>query len=164
MSSKLLVDNIEGRTGQGFLTPDRPAFRARIAESSSGHGDTGTLVFETEDFDIGGNYDTSTGKFTAPITGIYHIMFRCLSATNNTGGANTSGEYPYGDFYKNGSILSGTRFYAYDQGSTFHATLNGNTTLQLTLGDEITVVIGAEFAYSDTNAQYDPCFEGYLIG
>ena len=134
MSSKLLVDNIEGRTGQGFLTPDRPAFRARIAESSSGHGDTGTLVFETEDFDIGGNYDTSTGKFTAPITGIYHIMFRCLSATNNTGGANTSGEYPYGDFYKNGSICSGTRFYAYDQGSTFHATLNGNTTLQLSVG------------------------------
>ena len=35
MTSKLLVDNIEGRTGQGFLTPDRPAFSAFMSANQS---------------------------------------------------------------------------------------------------------------------------------
>lgn len=147
-----------------ILTPARPAFRARIAGSTGNHGDNGTLIFETEDFDIGGVYNTSNGKFTAPINGVYHIMFRGLSATNATGGVNTAGEYPYGDLYKNGSTLAGTRFYGYDNTGNFMLTLMANTTLQLTSGDEITVVMGAEFIYSAATAAYDPCFEGYLIG
>ena len=35
MSRKLLVDNIEGRRGQGFLTPDRPAFSAFMSSNQS---------------------------------------------------------------------------------------------------------------------------------
>jgi hypothetical protein len=147
-----------------ILTPARPAFRARIAGSTGSHGDTGVLVFETEDFDIGGNYNTSTGIFTVPTTGLYHIMFRCLTSTNASGAENTSGEYPYGDFLLNGTGLSGGRFYHYVSGAAFHATLVGNSTSLFSSGDEVKVSIGGEFAYSDTNPQYDPCFEGYLIG
>ena len=61
--SNLLVQNIKhtndtsamtiDSTGR-VLTPARPAFRARLTTGSGG-GSTGTLVFNTEDFDIGGN-------------------------------------------------------------------------------------------------------------
>ena len=158
INNAMTIDSV-GR----ILTPARPAFRARIAGSTDHHGDTGTLVFETEDFDIGGNYNTSTGIFTAPIAGIYHFMFRSLSATNAAGGVNTSGEAAYGDFYKNGSALAGTRFYAYhSSGGSWHGSFTANSILQLSPGDEIKAVIVGEFAYS--NIGFHPCFEGYLIG
>lgn len=173
IGGSVLVDTIKADNGTTaltidssgrVLTPARPAFRARIAGSTGNHGDNGTLVFETEDFDVGGVYNTSNGKFTAPIDGVYHLMFRGLSATSSTGGLNTAGEFPYGDFFKNGTALAGTRFYGYDNTGSFYLTLMANTTLQLSSGDEITVVMGSEFIYSNSSAAYDPCFEGYLIG
>ena len=50
----------------------------------NGDFDSEFYIFETEDFDIGGNYNTSNGIFTAPIAGIYHFMFRSLTATNTS--------------------------------------------------------------------------------
>ena len=169
----LKVDTIQHSGGTTGLTidstgrilqPAKPAFRARIAGSSSATGSNGTLVFETEDFDIGGNYNTSTGIFTAPINGVYHFMFRGITASNTSGAANTDTEGPLGDFYKNGAIAEGTRFYHYIQGITnFHATLIGNTLQQLSSGDEIKVVIATEYIYSDANVHWDPVFEGFLV-
>ena len=59
-----------------ILTPARPAFRGTI--SSLGVDDyttETTLTSYTEDFDIGGNFNPTTGIFTAPITGIYQINY-----------------------------------------------------------------------------------------
>jgi hypothetical protein len=39
------------------------------------------IVFDTEDFDLGGNFNTSTGRFTAPVTGYYHVNAN-LSSSN----------------------------------------------------------------------------------
>lgn len=39
------------------------------------------IVFDTENFDIGGDFNTTTGEFTAPITGYYHVDAN-LSITN----------------------------------------------------------------------------------
>jgi hypothetical protein len=171
--STLKVDTIQHSGGTTGLTidstgrilqPAKPAFRARIAGSTGGHGDNGTLVFETEDFDIGGNYNASTGIFTAPIDGVYHFMFRAITAANTSGNANDDTDGPSGDFQKNGSIIEGTRFYHYIQGITyFHATLIGNTLQQLSANDEIKVVIGSQYVYSDASVQWDPVFEGFLV-
>lgn len=146
------------------LTPARPAFRARIGNKTSGFGAQGDLVFETEDFDIGGNYNATNGKFTAPLTGIYQFMFRGLSATTNTGSANTGGDTAFGDLKKNGSAVDGSRFYHYGQTGNFHATLYLNTIIQLNATDYVQVNINSEFVYADGTGAYDPCFEGYLIG
>tara|TARA_Y100000592_G_scaffold59313_1_gene92807 strand:+ start:620 stop:1144 length:525 start_codon:yes stop_codon:yes gene_type:complete len=159
-TTALTIDNA-GR----ILTPARPAFRARIgAQTGSAIGAQGDLVFETEDFDIGDNYNVSNGKFTAPIAGIYHFMFRALSATNNTGGANTGGETVFGDLKKNGSAVPGARFYEYQQTGNYHHTFYLNTIIQLNATDYVQININSEFAYADSTAAYDPCFEGYLIG
>ena len=111
--SNLLVQNIKhtnGTTAQTIdstgrvLTPARPAFRARLdGPSSNATGSQGTIVFNNEDFDIGSNYNTSDGLFTAPIGGIYQFMFRALAATNSSGAINSAGDTFYADFYKNGT-------------------------------------------------------------
>jgi len=171
--STLQVDNIKTSGGTSaltidstgrILTPARPAFRARIGTQTGGSGFTGDLVFETEDFDIGGNYNVSNGRFTAPITGIYHFMFRALSAGTNTGNANSGGDTPYGDLKKNGSIIDGARFYHYVQNGNFHSELRLNTIIQLNATDYVQINLLTEFVYGDATAAYDPCFEGYLIG
>ena len=83
--SSLFVNNIKHGGGTAalnidstgrVLTPARPAFGVRRDSSDQSiTGSTYTVVeFETEEFDIGGNFDMSTHRFTAPIAGIYHFM------------------------------------------------------------------------------------------
>jgi hypothetical protein len=62
--------------GKGHCTmPFQPAFLAyRAATNQSiSSGTWTTCIFNTERFDIGSNYNTSTGIFTAPETGKYQI-------------------------------------------------------------------------------------------
>ena len=59
MTSKLLVDSIEGRTTHGFLTPDRPAFTAYQSGSAAHqevtHNTYVILPLNATDFNIGGH-------------------------------------------------------------------------------------------------------------
>ena len=64
-TSAMTIDS----TGR-ILTPARPSFSA-YKTSGSGSGATGVIVFNNEDHDVGSCYNTSDGKFTAPIAGIY---------------------------------------------------------------------------------------------
>jgi len=146
-----------------ILTPLRPAFRARIAGSSSAEGTQGTLVFETEDFDIGGNYDTSNGRFTAPVAGVYWFAFSSLTATNTSGDTLTSGDLYHVNFFKNGSQIAGSRHYEY-VGAVNQATVHLIDIVNLAASDYIQVNVGSEFTYSQNNEAYDPVFCGYLLG
>ena len=170
--SNLLVQNIKhtnnttaqtiDSTGR-ILTPARPAVRARIAGSSSAHGDTGVLVFETEDFDIGGNYDTSNGRFTAPVAGIYWLAFNFLTATNTSGGTPSAGDSVNVRLEKNGSAIEGTQAYSMIN-ANFQIGLNSINIIQISASDYIQVNVTSGFAYSDGNSHTDPTFQGYLLG
>ncbi len=62
--------------GSGRVTmPSQPAFAAyRYTTGQTISADVWTTcIFNTERFDIGSNYNTSTGIFTAPVTGKYQI-------------------------------------------------------------------------------------------
>ncbi len=54
---------------------------------------TSVVLFDTVNFNVGGGYSSSTGRFTAPIEGYYHF--------NVTGGNSTSW---YFDLRRNGAI------------------------------------------------------------
>ena len=55
------------------LTPARPCFSAYRNTTSGTYYDSGDLVFDATTVNVGNCYDTSNGRFTAPITGSYHI-------------------------------------------------------------------------------------------
>ena len=78
-TSAITIDS----TGR-ILTPARPAFSGtHIAGGNTGL--TGTLIMNTEDFDIGGNYNSSTGIYVVPVTGIYRYSFSGFCSTSAGG-------------------------------------------------------------------------------
>ena len=69
-----------------ILTPTRPSWSAYTTSHVTSTGD---IVFDTAVHNIGSHYDTSNGRFTAPVTGSYLICFKTLIITpNNTTSVN----------------------------------------------------------------------------
>jgi len=63
--------------------PYQPAFRA-TGGGGGGAVTTNPIPYPTEAFDIGGNYNTSTYRFTAPIAGVYHFDAGVYINNNNS--------------------------------------------------------------------------------
>ena len=67
----------------------QPSFNAEVGYGSqnnvTGDATAHVVVFNTERFDRGTDYDTSTGVFTAPVTGLYQ-----LNATVQVAGVTTA--------------------------------------------------------------------------
>ena len=89
--SNLLVQNIKhtnGTTAQTIdssgrvLTPARPAFN--VWYSGSNIANTNTIVWNNVEINVGSHYDSSNGRFTAPITGIYFFSWFATSTGNDT--------------------------------------------------------------------------------
>ena len=140
-------------------TPAQPAFRAQQgAASGLGAGST-TMGFDdtvTGTFDIGGNFNNSTNRFTAPVAGIYHFnaSIRCDSMN----------AYFRISIVKNGAANYYTNNHAiYGVPSGNYENLQVGGILNLAANDYVTVVI---YAVSDTswNSQGEGYFSGYLVG
>lgn len=147
-----------------ILTPARPAFRAYLS-SNSGQPDwtfsnsPPIVPFDTESYDVGGNYDTSSSTFTVPITGLYHFDVNIyVSGPVTAGWVSTF-------ILVDGTQASRTIFDP--EGGNYGAPpLSDN--LQLTAGQEVTVRLGVESDQSITvHGDSDGSitnFSGYLIG
>ena len=65
--------------------PLQPCFNAKMSASRTnvtGNAANYVMAFDTEIFDIGGNYNTGTYKFVAPVTGKYLLTFQAAFANN----------------------------------------------------------------------------------
>ena len=95
MASTLKVNTIQHTGGTTGLTIDSsgrvfrsniPAFFATGSSSYVAYSAGDTLQFNSESFDDGGNYNTSTYRFVAPVTGLYNFGAQALIENDNPAG------------------------------------------------------------------------------
>ena len=82
-SSYDLKFSVDGATG-AVRKPKNPVFIAyRVSNYSLTTTET-ELVYESEKIDIGGNYNPSNGRFTAPVDGLYEFAYASIAHNTNT--------------------------------------------------------------------------------
>ena len=117
--------------------PAKPMFAAK--GNSNAYITTSPIVFATEDFDVGGMYDNSTGVVTIPVDGVYDLSVQVYVRVDN-------GEDAYPRLQK--STNSGSTWvnesytYLYNQsaGGTIHDTRTMHLLLDLNANDQLRVV------------------------
>lgn len=74
-------NSMEFQTNGNIVKPEQPAFLAYLGaddDNVTGDGTTATICCDSEAFDVGSDYDSSTGRFTAPCSGSYRIDVQVL--------------------------------------------------------------------------------------
>lgn len=168
MASTLKVQNIAhtgGTTGLTIdstgriLTPARPAFRATSDNQTQSLSNTTNtvVIFDVAETNIGNCYNTSNGKFTAPIAGFYHFSASILVSNGGATRIDLS-------FHKNGSPLVAHEFR--DGGATStNASVTASCDAYLNATDYIEVITALHGAngsiYSEPKFWN---FSGFLVG
>ena len=144
--------------------PYQPSFRA-YATTAQTPGSQVTIIFNNDSatnmFNIGSHYNTTNGRFTAPITGVYVFQVQLLFSGQTAG---TGGDTA---IYKNGaSIISFNRRRYTADATGYGGYLESATTniLKLTAGDYITVVNDASSRVLYVNDPNWTHFAGWLLG
>jgi hypothetical protein len=136
-----------------ILQPAKPAFRGAKTDIASANYTTETdITGYTESFDIGGNFNHTTGIFTAPVDGLYQINFM-ITASNTTTSTNL-----FAYLYIDGVELVRPRN---DPQSGAGASLNYSSVLNLTSGNELKISFKSD---TDNSVVIDDIdFSGYLV-
>jgi hypothetical protein len=161
--SKLYVDEIRHSGGAvaamqidssgRILTPARPAFRGKRNDIGVTDYTTETdMASYTENFDIGGGFNPTTGIYTVPVTGLYHITFNLTHGSVAAATDMTARLYVNtNDFQIRNDPQAGSA-----------VSLCYSSVRSLTAGDELKVTLKATGDTTITINDMD--FSGYLVG
>lgn len=128
--------------------PYQPAFTAN--RTQGGVGANTRIVFPNVVFNIGSNYNSSTGLFTAPIAGRYLFITNTFSGNN---------ENPYVAIRVNGV----NRVWTLYSGGGGYGMASPNGILQLQANDTVEVYVYNDGVYASGDTS-DCVFSGYLLG
>jgi len=141
----------------------QPAFSAKptsqIDNLSVGGSDNTHVVFGTERFDTNADYNTSTGVFTAPVTGKYLLCFHLRLENIDT--ATTT----Y-DFILATSNIAYTHRFDPDFGDSDTSYYHANLTVvaDMDAGDTANVEYYVDAGTAQTDIDTNSYFMGYLLG
>ena len=102
------------REGGYVLYPTQPRFSAYMANTYSWNNQI--IAWDSELYDLGSNFNTSNGKFTAPITGYYvfGVKFRANGGFSQFGGMWTRNSSTYKRAFGQNSYAQGDCITAVD--------------------------------------------------
>jgi len=129
--------------------PSQPVFDVTTTSTSM----TGTIVHNTTYVDVGGNHNTTNGRFTAPVDGTYYFYTSFIKNAHS----HVARRY----FQKNGSTIHGGRHLRLDSGQNYGDNGTLVATIYLSAHEYITVYQGAGTSHGETSYDY---FGGHLIG
>lgn len=113
------------------------------------------LVYDAEEFDTNSNFSTSTGKYTAPVSGFYQFNATMTVATNSTTIIGMA-------LYKNGSLKRRGAHLDYTSGNN-STSFSMSALVQLVAGDDVEVYYYSNGAGAfTTGAEYNS-FQGSLV-
>ena len=75
--------SVDGATG-AVRKPKNPVFIAYRTNSYNTTTSAAVLVYNDEKIDIGGNYNPTNGRFTAPVTGLYEFAYAAIASNTQT--------------------------------------------------------------------------------
>ena len=157
--------------GGRILTPARPAFRAwnNVADSSVNASSSDIKVnFDTEMFDIGGNFDLANSKFITPVTGLYFLSFAVYLGSTTDVTAISAKLYLDGNRQwptsANRPSISFVQGGASDPEGGTLGTSSWSGVVPLVANEELEVYFKAVGDTSVTVQIYGTDFSGYLIG
>ena len=159
-----MVGNIYISDGEYNTKPKNPVFMAYRTSNYASGTSASVLVFNEEKIDVGGNYDTSNGRFTAPVTGLYEFGYASIASNSSTVyryDIRINGSIPYGGLRQELRIDQSNNSAQYGTNGEFCCYLN------MTVGQYAQVYVHADSAvnnvYGDTSYGYT-YFRGRLIG
>ena len=159
MASEIGVQTIQHTNGTDAMTIDssgRVTLGSPVAffvRSSSGTTSNGNVIttWSTPVVNEGNGFSTSTGRFTAPVAGIYVLSFTIL-ADNDTTETNIFLRRNGGNYLKARDSTQNSR----------HQSISGTAVMSLSVNDYADLkVVGNDLAGHTDEWQH---FTGYLVG
>lgn len=129
----------------GHFEPKHVGVRARTAAGQSMlNTDTTIVVFGTEIYDTHGAFNSSTGVFTAPAAGYYHVAAHCQVSDSSAAGIF------FLDLYQNGSNVSRLCFQGKMGTNTENVGLGGSAVVKCAVGDTLDVRLTNQSGANET--------------
>ena len=141
-------------SNEGRITmPNQPAFCVYKNQSQWALAAGDTFVFNTAEFNVGGHYNTSNGRFTAPVSGTYVFHFYSIY-TGNAGN-------DYVQMYKNGARINvGDVHFTNSVGSQWDS-VHYSRVIQLNANDYVYMRTGSGHTFHGNNWGG---WSGYMLG
>jgi hypothetical protein len=141
----------------------QPAFYA--TRTTASQTSTGTIVFDTEVTDIGSVYAPGTGRFTAPVAGVYEFTFSLLADCDTSSNSYIICYFRKGTGGGAPNTQVGPSYYsaAASSGALNFAPLFGNIILSLAANDTIEVYLGTVNNSAAVNGGNYNSFSGKLL-
>ena len=158
-TERMKIDNA-GRV----TMPNQPCFRARGSNSwttlAQANG-VQVMNLGTEEFDQGGNYSTTTYRFTAPVAGKYFLRLHAYVRLETQ---DDDGNHAYAQIYKNNAGAGGNAsIFGYHNNGDSDQMANVTTIMDMAANDFATAVLSPA---SGSSSYYGGAtyFSGFLIG